>query len=65
MVEEGTDPSNMLALPDELWKHTYDFRGFARLLVLHGSFSRLGVGHALVLILAYFRVARPAKTPVK
>ena len=36
MVEEGSDPSDTLEMPDELWKHAYDFRGFARLFVLRG-----------------------------
>src|SRR5271166_2332826 len=34
MVEEGSNPSNTVEMPDELWKHAYDFRGFARLFVL-------------------------------
>jgi hypothetical protein len=37
MVEEGSDPSDTLEMPDELWEHVYDFRGFARLFVLRGT----------------------------
>jgi hypothetical protein len=37
MVEEGSDPSNTVEMPDELWKHAYDFRGFAKLYVLRGT----------------------------
>ena len=37
MVEEGIDPSSTLEMPDELWKHAYDFRGFAGLFVLRGT----------------------------
>ena len=37
MVEEGSDPSDTLEMPDELWKHAYDFRGFAKLFVLRGT----------------------------
>jgi hypothetical protein len=41
MVEEGIDPSNTLAMPDELWKHAYDLRGFGRLFVLGGTNERI------------------------
>jgi hypothetical protein len=37
MVEEGSNLSNTVEMPDELWKHAYDFRGFARLFVLRGT----------------------------
>jgi hypothetical protein len=41
MVEEGSDPSNTLEMPNELWEHFYDFRGFARLFVLRGRNARI------------------------
>jgi hypothetical protein len=41
MVEEGSDPSDTLEMPDELWNHVYDFRGFARLFVLRGTNERI------------------------
>jgi len=41
MVEERSDLSNTLEMPDELWKHDYDFRGFARLFVLRGTDERI------------------------
>jgi hypothetical protein len=40
MVEEGNDPSDTLEMPDELWKHSYDFRGFARVFVVRGTNER-------------------------
>jgi len=41
MVEEGNDPSDTLEMPDKLWKHSYDFRGFARVFVLRGRNARI------------------------
>ncbi len=41
MVEEGSNLSNTLEMPEELWKYAYDFRGFARLFVLRDTDGRI------------------------
>jgi hypothetical protein len=36
MVQEGNNLSNTIEMPDALWKHAYNFRGFERVFVLRG-----------------------------
>jgi hypothetical protein len=35
-VQEGNNLSNTIEMPDALWKHAYNFRGFERVFVLRG-----------------------------